>query len=116
MRHATQTSRDAPCTINPTATPTCSSTPGRGRAYDRLWHEVKYGPVLNLSAYWGRPEVIGARSKRRDDPQQTISVARRSPSERLTDASQPRRRLWRARPVSFVVGDTPSGALFPLGP
>src|SRR6266404_8479078 len=58
MRHGTQTSRDAPCTINPTATPTCSSTPGRGRAYDRLWHEVKYGPVLNLSAYWSRPEVI----------------------------------------------------------
>src|ERR1700676_5314679 len=35
---------------------------------------------------------------------------------RLADTSQSRRRPRHARPVPFVVGDTPNGALFPLGP
>jgi hypothetical protein len=35
----------------------------------------------------------------------------------VPDASQPRRRLQGARPVSFVVGDTPNGGrFFPWGP
>jgi hypothetical protein len=60
-------------------------------------------------------------------PLESAAFARRTPTadyrwqgarrlNRLTDASQARRRPRRARPVSFVVGDTPNGTLFPLGP
>jgi len=60
-------------------------------------------------------EIFFGKSEIRQDSTQLESKDRVAPvyPNRSTDASQSRRRLRRARPETFVVGDRPNGALFP---